>query len=852
MNTARRFLVVFLILTGLTQSCSRKKNSFSRRSFHETTSHYNYYFNARELLRKHIEGLNLGSNDDYNYILPIFIYGSEDDAKSAYDSMEEILKKCSKLIDRHSMYIKNEEYNKWVDESYVLMGKAKFFRHEYYGAIEIFEYVTFAFSDEPTFFESKIWIARTYLRLEDYREAEDVLSSLNENTIPVELRSDFYSLLAELQLMEDNMEHAAELLKQSIDYTRGIELKRRYTYILAQIYHELRDYPNATKYYGRVLRMRPDYKMAFNAKLNQAKSYDVSADNSAEIKKRLNRMLRDKKNFEFRDQIYFAMAEMAFREENHELGMEYLRKCASSSMGNNKVKSEAYMLLADIYYDKPDYLTSHAYYDSCLNAIPEAHPKKEFVSERKESLDDLVSNVVVIMHQDSLQKVAAMDEKERDKIISKIIKEIEREEELKSQDLAQSFAQSYELANKREDEISAGAKWYFYNQSMKSFGVSEFKKRWGDRTYEDNWRRSNKNRILEFTETAEEVAAGDTAIAGISDKDAEFYTRQLPLTDSLMENSHGMIINALYNAGNIYREQFSDYLNAIACFERLVNDYDTCRYVESAYYQLYRIYLIMGENQKAEEYKGIILEKFPFSEYARIILNPEYMKNKRDRNEQVEAYYGATYKLYSYEMYSDVIEACQKADSLFGNNHMKPKFDYLKALAAGKSLPREEFRMALKEVIAQHPTDDVAKAAQSILDKMDAIVVEKEKREAIYKLNFRDEHIFVVMVPNNSVVVEKIKNSIADYNSSAIGEGKLKVSAVIFDPQTQMISVKSFKNKEEGLAYVDNFSNHPSFREDISGPKHDYFIISTSNYAFFYQEKNLGEYLAFYGDHYLK
>lgn len=846
-----RILILFTILTTVLSSCSRKKNGFSRRAFHNTTSHYNYYFNARELIRVHEENIAAGESDDYNYLLPIYNYGTEADAKSAYENMDEVVKKCSRLIDRHSMYIKKEEYNKWIDESYLLVGKAKFYKQEYYGALEVYEYILIAYKGKPSFFESKLWMARCYMQMGDYREAYNIMESYKESTVPDEIKGEYFAVYADLDIKTDHKEEAALHLKQSIEFIKNKTLKRRYTYILAQLYHERKDYANATKYYGKVLKMRPDYVMAFNAKLNQARSYDPAAGNSEEIKKRLNRMLRDKKNIEYKDQIYFALAEMAFREGDQDAGMEYLRLSASSSVGNNKVKSEAYMLLGDIYYDKPDYLKSHSYYDSSLTIMPQGHPKFEKTEERKESLDDLVFNLRIIIEEDSLQMLARMDEKERDKLILAMIREVEREEELKKIELERGFAQSYELANKRGGQESVG-QWYFYNQNSKSFGVSEFVKLWGERKLEDNWRRANKNTEVRFSSDEEKGVVTDTIDEGITNKDPEFYLNQLPLTDSSMGASHNRIILALYNAGNYFREDFMDYRYAIEEFERLVTQYDTCRYVASAYYQMYRIYLLTEEGDKAALYKQKILTEYPFSEYARIIKNPDYLKNKRDKNEQVEAYYRATYQLYDYKLYDDVIEASKKSDSLFGNHHLKPKFDFLRALAIGQSKSQHEFRIALEEVVAAHPSDEVSKAAQTILDKMSQKRKEKVKREALYKENFREEHIFVVMVPNSSAKVSETKLTISNYNVKSVGSSTLKITAVKFNAEYQMISVKSFDNRDKGKVYIQNITQYPEFKDVVIQNKYEHFIISSENYAYFYKEKELSDYMAFYKDHYLK
>ena len=851
MRSGPLFVIASILLTTVFYSCSRDKNTFSRRAYHNTTSHYNYFFNARELIRAHEANIANNHIDDYNYLLPIFVYGSDDQAKNAYDIMEEVVKKCSKLIDRHSIYIKNEEYNRWVDEAYLLVGRAKFHKKEYFGAIEIYEYITYAFADRPSFYEAKIWMARSYIEMEDYHSAFEILESVKESSISPEHKSEYYALYADLDIKNGDWPEAIGHLREAVEFATDIKLKRRYTYILAQIYHNRKDYPNATKYYGEVLKLRPDYRMAFNAKLNQARSYDVSANNSADIKKRLDKMLKDKKNIEFRDQIYFAMAELAFREGDEELGMDYLKKSAATSISNNKVKAEAYMLLGDIFFDKPKYIPAHAYYDSCLTILPEGHAKFEQVFDRKKSLDHLVDDLLLIKREDSLRKLAAMDEKERDKIIRELVKKAEHEKEEEKLRLERGFAQSYELANKRSSTDNVG-KWYFYNQSNKSFGVSEFKKIWGDRVLEDNWRRKNKNTLVAFESEEEGGEQSDSLVNKIDETDPEFYLNQLPMTDSAVAASHNKVIEALYDAGNIFREDFMDYKSAIECFERLVTDYDTCRYVASSYYQLYRIGLLTSDQNMTNKYRDIILSEFPYSEYARIINNPEYMKNKRDKSEQVEAYYRATYQLYKYELYRDVVSTCHKADSLFGKSQMKPKFDYLEALALGKLGRKKEFRKALEELVAQYPSDDIGKSAQDLLDRMGKQEEEKEKREALYKKNFRDEHVFVVMVPNNSKTVDDVKIAISNFNISKFGNGKYNVSSVVFNGQFQMLSVKSFTDKNDGMAYLQQLSLFPGFIDLVINRGYDRFIISTENFAYFYQEKNVANYLAFYDDNYLK
>ena len=114
---------------------------------------------------------------------------------------------------------------------------------------------------------------------------------------------------------------------------------------------------------------------------------------------------------------------------------------------------------------------------------------------KSQNLNALVEHLKVIQTEDSLQKVAAMSENERDALIAGIIDRIIKDEsEGKMSEYADraNIGQYYENQRRFEDNISQEGKWYFYNQTALTFGRTEFRRRWGERRLEDNWRRSNK------------------------------------------------------------------------------------------------------------------------------------------------------------------------------------------------------------------------------------------------------------------------------------------------------------------------------------------------------------------------
>ncbi|MFW6224697.1 MAG: hypothetical protein ACOC4B_00345, partial [Bacteroidota bacterium] len=142
-------------------ACSTEKNTFVTRTYHNITAKYNAYFNGKESFKAGLQKVDDSFEDDYTHILPIFKYGDENIAQSVAPEMERAIDKATKVIEKHSItakpknlkkkkserkkltdkekeYYSKTEYNKWVDDSYLMMGKAYFYEHEFMMAIKTF------------------------------------------------------------------------------------------------------------------------------------------------------------------------------------------------------------------------------------------------------------------------------------------------------------------------------------------------------------------------------------------------------------------------------------------------------------------------------------------------------------------------------------------------------------------------------------------------------------------------------------------------------------------------------------------------------------------------------------------
>ena len=848
----KSYIVLLIALTVIVFGCSTKKNSFTRRAFHNTTTRYNGYFNANEIMKATDAKLLDEHKDDFSELIPLFIYPDENKSKSLYPDMDKVIEKCSEAIDRHSIYVRKEEHNRWIDECYALIGKARFYKHEYYVAIEIFEYLAKAYKNKPEKYMALIWLARTHMELNEMSKAESYLKLMEGGKAPPKkYNSEYNAVYADFLIRKIQYDDAIAKLEEALTTTRKRVQKRRYNYLLAQLWLKKKEYSKASEMFTKVIKLRPRYDMMFNAQISRALSFDVGGEDQKDIKKMLTKMLKDAKNKEFLDQIYYALADIAFKENDEPLGIRYLQMSASSSVNNPKQKAIAYLRLGELYYNKPQYVPAQTYYDSCITFLPETFNGYDNIYLRNKALGKLVENIKIVEKEDSLQKMA-LDENYRDQVIEELIKKEKEEEERLAQLAASSGSNDFNLANSNSINTASNGKWYFYNQTTIGFGFADFKKNWGDRKLEDNWRRANKQATVVFEEEgfANDSIASDSVTVNPKTS-TEYYLQFLPLNDSTMNVSHNKIIEALYALGNIYREDFADYPPSIQSFETLLERYDTCRYQLPSWYNLYRISLLINDDAMKAKYRSLILNNYPESEYAQIIQDPTYNKVTRENRKRVDNYYSIVYDYYTDQKYTTVLTRCEKAKAIFADNHIKHKFDFLAAMSIGHTSPIDSFKLALQNIVDQYPDEEVATEAQRILDliKKGINVADPNNLSASainYKYNPDDKYTFVAVVPATDKKTNKYKVDISNFNTNYYSTKTLNVNSIFLNGVNQVITVKELENENAAIDYYKSFKLNQDHLADLNGKNYQYFFISNDNFIVFYKDKDIPNYLNFF------
>ncbi|MFT6183048.1 MAG: tetratricopeptide (TPR) repeat protein [Flavobacteriales bacterium] len=878
-----RFTRLILFVLIVCASCTTKKDGFVYRVFHNTTARYNGYFYAKEAMREADLQLADQQLDDYDEILPLFIMGDEQAAQGIFPQMERAIEKSSLVIERHTMKpqgrskkkSKRPEINKWIDDNYLLIGVAYFYKQNYFKAEEMFLYVSRKYREPEMQALANSWLTRCHVQREAWTSAKNaILKAEQIKNLEPEVKAEVLLVYADYFIKQEIYDEAAETLKEALRYIEKKRDRARPTYILAQLMQKMNKSSEAINYYESVLKLKPSFEMEFYAKISQALAFERRGGNSGQIKETLFKMLKDEKNEEYRDQIYYALAEIELKEQKRDIGISYLEESLKANIDNQRQKMKSFLRLADLYLEDKDYPLAQAYYDSTYKNIEEEHKRYLDVKNKAESLTELVTYLNVIDEQDSISQLCGLDD---DQLIRKMKKIRRQMVEKQEQELLAAEA-AFAAANQGVDQGNSAAFWP-YNTVLKERGQQAFTNLWGSIELEDNWRRSNKLQ-QSFDqgdeEEDEEVVVEEKQEEGDEIPSVEELIAALPCSEADLTQGDSDIANAYYNSGVIYREKLEDLDNAIEQWEVLVTRFDESEFHPTSYYLLHRTYLFRENTESysnpfcgtcnSKHWGDIIFEKYPNSKWSQLVENPNYQDYAElKKAEERTAYEGVLSQYYS-RQYRDVVLQTDSVIRTEPENSILCKYKVLRAQAVGyldgQVGIRATYLDALEGVKAECPGTEEALFAEDLLMKLNGGNTvrgegdEKEPTEEApvdspYKYDANSRHYFMLILPMGEGAVNKIKGTLSNFTSVNFATAGLKVSSSLIDRDNQLVLVKTFNRLDDAKSFISTFNNNDDVKE-LREAGYKVSLISKENYVTLFKTKEIESYQVFYEANYVE
>ncbi|MBS1750658.1 MAG: hypothetical protein JST63_12185 [Bacteroidetes bacterium] len=736
------------------------KYTYPRRVMQGMSTHYNFFFNANIKINDIVTGAKMAFKDDFTQLLPFFNY-TLDATAAQKTELDSVLMKCNAGILLHDLR------NEWIDDMYLLMGKAYFFKKEIDSAALVFQYINYyfqpkeenelgykkfigsnlndegnvysistpekrgtfkkMFTEPPVRNEALIWLLRSYIEDSAYGEAAGLIQTLQgDQYFPNRLKPQLEEMQAYFFYKKEMWDSCALHLIPALDNVENSLEKARREFLIAQLFALSKKNDEANNYYNFCIKHTVDPVMDVYARLHQIKLAEREQDEKIiqENIDALLKMARRDKYYNYRSIIYYMAAQMEMQRTNFENAKAMLLKSVKYNPEDMTQRNRSYLYLGNLAYDNRDYTLAYGAYDSLDINSPVVTDESGKISERKQSLSGVISRLETVRVEDSLMHIADMPEAEREKYLKAAAKRLRKERGLKEAD-SLGYNPNNPFANRTTADIFAGnqgkGEWYFYNSSLKSSGFSNFKSVWGNRPNIDNWRRqaaitAQANTLPKEMPTPGQEGLQNNEKASPQDISYEGLLKTVPLSDEARTASNDSIQTALFELGKIFKDKFEDYKEAIKNYEDLLNRYPHTPFQEEVIFDLHYCYTKLNMPIKARQYRDLLAQNFKQSKYIGYINDPKGMEERKTKmKNDATREYEKIYTLFIEGNFTEAVKQKAIADSTYGNIYWTQQLLYIEAIYHIKQKEDSLATLTLQNLIRINSGSGMAKKAENII-----------------------------------------------------------------------------------------------------------------------------------------
>ncbi|MEY4835248.1 MAG: SprE lipoprotein precursor [Bacteroidota bacterium] len=859
-------------------ACSTKRDNYINRKWHATNTKYNVLYNGNLALQKGIADVKATYSDDFWDVLPLermqVIPTEQKEGEVTKNiNFERAETKATKAIQKHSMNIGGYEKNNQIDESYLMLGKSRYYENRYLPAMEAFNYILYKYPTSNNVYQAQVWREKVNLKLENEQLAiKNLNRTLKGQKVTGQDLADIHSVLAQAFIKKNVLDSAIVSVKIAKKETKRNEEKARYTFILGQLYEKLNYSDSAYVAFQEVIDMKRKSPRSYTiySHLKQSSQFDFQKGDTVAFHKKLDKLLENIENKSFRDVIYHQKAIFYDKKEKDNVAILNYNKSIKNSLSDKYLAALNYRNISEIYYKKQNFHYVKKYLDSTLLRLPEKNSEVKSTKKRLEIIADVVKYQDIISYSDSIFNISKMSNSEKVKFFQNHITKLKISDSIAAIKKADNIAlseqnlkadafpgDSFNDQSDSKDKNSPGeisktknpvleqdlvkpplnsgglqSKFYFYNGVTVAQGKLNFKKKWGDIKYGDNWKsvpESNQNQTQNGSEEEiEEETEEPTEEVGLEPKyKTSFYIDQLPKDTKVLDSLTIEANFARFQLGTIFKEKLKEKKLAITTFEDVLVNSPESKLILPTYYNLYQLYA--DENkEKALVYKQKILTKYPESRYASAINNTAI-----NADITADSEFNLLYKKVEEGWFR---EANLEIDALlkkYDGDELNAKFDMLKAKISARLFGLSAYKEALQKMVKNYPKADETKKIESILSS-DIPALEALQFGATAKTY---NLVFVTNYPNeisHKNLIEKLNKYVKES-----GDRKVSVSNDIYNVNKNMIVLHGILNKVTAESVANYLKEHKEYKL-----KDTPIIISNEDYKVVQVNKNLEAYLA--------
>ncbi len=647
--------------------------------------------------------------------------------------------KALKAIANYSVMKGGEEKNKTIFDANIILAQSRLYRGKYLEALDGLNYIFSNMRKDKRIALAKIYQGLAYDKMGDYARAEEVFAEVKNDKVKKKYQKLLSVYYSEMLLHAGKRERAVDELEAAYVLNKNRKMRSRIAFLKGQILANLGRNDEARESFAAAYKNANDFEFEVKSQIEIAKTFNGNGDDYEGAKAYLEKISKKGTYASRKNEFYYALGLMANKAGKKEDAQQFFAQSLKEKMSDPQIRGLDYYEIGKGHFDKSDYLSAGAFYDSAL-AVMTHQPTKILLEEQTKNIKQVSANYFLIKKNDSILALTKMSEPERIAYFNKIIDEIkvkEAKEELEKQRAERS--KGFDIGDYSSNSIFANTPggfqdfgggsnkggFYFANLGTVSKGESTFKQIWGNRSLNDNWRTSARSSSIE------EMKNEAMGIASAPDPrrlEPGFYIEKIPTKNEDILALKKARDTASLGLGRMYDAYFGDVPLATKTLYELI---DTKPEEEIELPALYQIFVMNYEKNSgaAERAKQKILTDFPYTSYAEFVKNPKN-NSFTTSAEEVELAYQKAFELYTNEKYDESRGLINDALEKYPKDALVPKFALLNAFNAGKTAGKEIMILQLEQIALNYAkTPEGEKAKQMLKYLKSELTIEKTDDE---------------------------------------------------------------------------------------------------------------------------
>lgn len=236
------------------------------------TTYFNIYYNTKDKFQEAEDAIK----EQRKYLLE---FEQLNISGNVPQLLNDVIEKCSKILQFHSR-------SSYVDNALLMLGKSFYYQKNYQKALRKFQELLVTDPESDLILENDLWIAKTQMRLKDYKDGLLQLGKVREQAIEEgenEIMEETYAEEIVHLIIQANYPAAISTINQFLDVSNNDVANAEVVYELGRIYIKINDLPNAIASFEKVSDYSPAFVIELNSKIELASALREVGENEKSL-----------------------------------------------------------------------------------------------------------------------------------------------------------------------------------------------------------------------------------------------------------------------------------------------------------------------------------------------------------------------------------------------------------------------------------------------------------------------------------------------------------------------------------------------------------------------------------------